>query len=275
MIETADTVLRRLQNTLTGSHPAVDETVSWLTRSYVFSWIRLRSLHNSLQHDAPIDPARVVWVDPDRIQRTVSWTELSTRRKADELPRFRPPKYRLAGQVFGGEWDRTDRQFADSTIYQSFVRHFTEAVPWAETAFYTDACAAIEQGATLWGCSTVEAFDRRCSQLDALYEEIRTNGYHSQTELYRRGDSSARSHQLYRTVWDEIAVAVGRDGSLLFVDGRNRLAIAKILGVESVPVVLLVRHSRWQQLRNRIARRERRLSELPPPLQSHPDLSSL
>lgn len=275
MIETVDTILRRSQNTLSDIHPGVDRTLTWLTRSYVFSWVHARSILNAVRHDAPIDPTRVVWVDPDRIQRTVSWTDISEDRKSDEYPRFRPPKYRLAGQVFGGEWDTTDTLFSESTIYQSFERHFTEDVPWEETEFYAESCATIEQGTKLWGCSTRHAFDRRCRQLDALYDRIQANGYHTQTELYSQGDSSARGHRLLRTIWDEISVAVGRDGELIFIDGRNRLAIAKIQGLDSVPVVMLVRHSQWQQLRNRIARHECECSELPQTLQSHPDIEPL
>lgn len=44
---------------------------------------------------------------------------------------------------------------------------------------------------------------------------------------------------------NEILVDVGRDGELLLVDGRHRLSIAKILGLDEIPVVKHVRHEQW------------------------------
>lgn len=65
----------------------------------------------------------------------------------------------------------------------------------------------------------------------------------------------------------EIAVDVGRDGQLLFVDGRHRLAIAKILGLDTVPIVFLVRHSSWMEQREIFAKDESVLD--------HPDLRDM
>jgi hypothetical protein len=76
-------------------------------------------------------------------------------------------------------------------------------------------------------------------------------------------------------IWGEIAVNVGRDGELIFQDGRNRHVIARILELEEVPVVVLVRHEQWQRLRDRIARGELTASDLPADLRTHPDLVDL
>lgn len=275
MIDHVDRAFRTSQNALIGLHPVVDRLLQGLTQAYVLSWIYGRTVATRVRHDAPIHPARLFWVDPDAIQRTVSWTRISGERKQDECARFRPPNYRLAGRVFGGDWDRRDEYFFESTIFQSFVAHFDRGVPWEQTDFYKESTAAIENGATLWDCATPEAFDDRCNELDRLYEQISTDGYKTQAELQGRAYSTPTVDRLKQAIWGEIAVNVGRDGELVFVDGRNRLAIAKIQELDSVPVVILVRHREWQRLRNGVARGDISPSELPADIRTHSDLVTL
>lgn len=275
MIDHVDQALRTSQNALVGLHPGTDRLLQGLTRSYALSWIYARTAIARVRHAAPIHPGRLFWVDPDEIRRTVSWTRISTDRKRDEHARFRAPNYRLAGRVFGGDWDTRDEYFSQSTIYQSFVAHFDRGVPWEQTAFYIESAAAIENGATLWDCGTLDAFDGRCAELDLLYERIATDGYKTQAELRGRDRPLSAADRLHRAIWGEIAVNVGRDGELVFLDGRNRLAIAKVQGLDAVPVVVLVRHEAWQRLRNRVARGAVDPSALPADVRTHPDIVTL
>lgn len=41
---------------------------------------------------------------------------------------------------------------------------------------------------------------------------------------------------------DEVKVDIARDGSYRFVDGRYRLSLAKIAGIDEIPAVVVVRH---------------------------------
>jgi len=274
MIDHVDNALRTTQNAVVGRHPTTDRLIQGLTEGYALSWIYARMAAARVRHAAPIQPGRLLWVDPAEIQRTVSWTEVSADRKSDEHPRFQAPNYRLAGRVFGGEWDRREAWVEQSTIYQSFVEHFEEGVPWERTAFYQESTAAIDDGATLWGCETAATFDERCAEVEQLYNRIGTDGYKTQCELHEQARPIAAVDRLYRAVWGEIAVSVGRDGEWIFVDGRNRLAIAKLQKIEAVPVVVLVRHREWQQLRNRVARGVVDPKGLPVDVRSHPDMAA-
>ena len=275
MIDHVDTALRTTQNAVVGRHPATDRLIQGLTEAYALSWIYARMASAQVRHAAPIRPGRLLWVDPAEIQRTVSWTRISADRKGEEHPRFQTPNYRLAGRVFGGEWDRREAWFEQSTIYESFLNHFEGGVPWERTDFYKESIAAIDDGATLWGCETPESFDERCEEVEQLYERIGADGYSTQRELNDQTHPIAAVDRLYRAVWGEIAVSVGRDGEWVFVDGRNRLAIAKLQEIDAVPVVVLVRHSGWQQLRNRVAQGTVGPSALPDDVRSHPDLRTL
>ncbi len=275
MISTAERLFRQSRNLLDDSHPVVEQAVSTAVRYYATSWVRGGAILGSIRYDAPIEPEQLYEIGPKTIERTLSWTRISADRKSDEHPRFQQPKYRLAGRVFEGDWDTTSKRFTESTIYQSFLEHFQEGVTWKRTNFYNETLAAIDDGATPWGCKSQMDLDKRCDQLDELYDQLAQHGYRTQNELHELGDPTTSPHRIYRVIWSEIAVHIGREGEFIFQDGRNRLAIARLLDLDSISVVVLVRHSNWQQKRDRIARGELKRSDLPRRLRNHPDLVKL
>jgi len=257
---------------------SIDSTIRTTGRRAIHRWSRLRrpllvgrdlwargyvaarSAWNDLRFEAPIDPYRILRVDPGRIER---------------VPRVFPgPKYRYAGAVAGGDWDRTDRRFADLDVCRAYERHFEEGAPWQDTEFYDRVTAEIANGEVRWDCSTREEFDRRCERLDRLYERIRDHGVLSQAELARSGiDDPIGGRQRLKTerFKHEITIHVGREGELLFADGRNRLAIAKVLDLDEVPVRVLVRHRDWQATRDDYVS----ASVTDPELDDHPDVTYL
>jgi hypothetical protein len=99
----------------------------------------------------------------------------------------------------------------------------------------------MESGETVWGCSNAKELDSRCRQLDNLIESIRRDGYKAQNEI--NGGKTD----------DEITVCVGRDGDLLFCNSVHRLSIAKILGLETIPVKIAVRHIKWMRFRKQLS----------------------
>ena len=105
------------------------------------------------------------------------------------------------------------------------------------------------------GCASESDLQRQFEHLNRLYERLAEDGFHTQRELCRRGRIEPKN--ILDQLKDEITVDVGRDGQLLFVDGRHRLSIAKLLDVDAVPVVVYARHERWM---------EERLERLPNPL---------
>lgn len=270
-----DRILRYSWNSISPAHPTVENISKSVVRYYTLSWIWAAKTIASIRYDAPIEPVRLYHVDPNAIDRTVTWNRISTNKKEREHPRFRPPNYRLAGRVFDGTWDLVDSSFSDSTVYRSFKRHFTEDVPWEETRFYSEALLAMEEGGVPWNCRTQADLDARCQYLDDLYERIERDGYKTQDELHESGDEQTSRYHLFRVVWDEIVVNVGRNGQFIFLDGRNRLAIARVQELETVPVVILVRHKQWQRIRDKVARGDLTRSDLPTELQTHPDLVDL
>jgi len=115
MTSTVGRLLGQSRGTIEGTHSAAERLLSTAVRYYATARVRESSLLGRLRYDAPIDPERLYDVDPRRIERTVSRTRISAGRKTEEHPLFQQPKYRLAGRVFDGDWDRVDERFTNST----------------------------------------------------------------------------------------------------------------------------------------------------------------
>lgn len=188
------------------------------------------------------------------------------------------------GTVRGGDWDRraeapiTDPDyrerydlyradgFTESTFFRSLQAHFDDGVDWEDTPFVARCLTLAERGEPSWrSLTSSDAILERCAKIDALYEQIRSSGYHSQQAL---GEPSIQR------VTDEVVVDIARDGQLLFVNGRHRLAISKLLGLESIPVGVLVRHVEWMETRDAYAR-DGPLTGADAPPCDHPDLCDL
>lgn len=245
---------------------------------YRLAYAHAGSLRDSLlhAHHTNISPFDVACVDPDRIEYLVEQNGYPSQ-TYDEAA-FPESKFKYAGTVRGGDWDRLEVRFEETDLYRAFEAHFERDVPWSDTAFFEQTVDYIEDGVVLWGCSTRDEFERRCERLDRLYESIRREGYRSARELAAKDPNDPirynRTTSEVSGTHDEITVCIGRDGDLLFFDGRNRLAISKLLDLDAVPVWIMFRHEKWQRLREHVAREIDTRSQLPARLRGHPDLTA-
>jgi hypothetical protein len=173
------------------------------------------------------DPLRLTWIDPSDVEYVVGELVPDTTDDSHfERPNVPAQGRAGIGAVRGGSWDRPTVAFAELSEYRLFEQHFLEDVPWCDTKFVDrhrrSADSAWSEPKLL---NKLERFDR-------LFEAIGEHGYRTQREL--------GGHPL-----DEIIVYQGRDGELRWHEnGRHRLALAKLLELESVPVLITVRHRR-------------------------------
>jgi len=174
--------------------------------------------------------------------------------------------------VFPGDWDlrkksehnncsrknRCIKPFNEYYLYKSFKRHFKENVPWEETEFYRKKMKKIDRYPSSHPkYGTKQKFrNNYLSKIDLLYENIKENGYKSQKELKELEENSQSEipyiHSSIKETSHEVLVNIGRDGKIIFDDGRHRLSIAKILGIKEIPVKVMVRHSKWQKTKRKI-----------------------
>ncbi len=175
----------------------------------------------------------------------------------------------MFGSIKTGNWDRPGEVetkpgydgtpahlyhadlFDETIIHRSIELRFGEETPWENTPIVKEARKLINSDHKRWrGCDSEQAIRHRCREIGNLYHEIAENGYQTQLELIRQGD--VRCVGFLDALANEILVDIGRDGELLFANGRHRLSIAKILELDTIPVAVLVRHKKWMEQRDQV-----------------------
>ena len=262
-----------------GLVPAIEKSVRFVPR-YVRHSLGTKGLYgssryrellfwwNSQPHSALADPFTIVHVDPDAITHVTE--------RGPNPGRF---QWQDIGTVRGGDWDRGDQRVEELPVVQALRERFEHGADWEEIEFIQHVIEQAERGVVIWrGCTNEADVREACARVDDLYESIREHGYRTKRELveeeglspdkYVDGDGFNR--------YDEVVVDVGRDGQFLFVDGRHRLAIAKILDIDEVPVRISARHAQWQQVREQVSETPR--SDVPKDIKQHlghPDLNDV
>ena len=201
----------------------------------------LRTRYPARYTDA--DPYKTMYVDPKRIQNTTE--DIFSKRR---------------GWVVDGTWDSGGDLFMERTYPKAIEQRFVERKEWNDTV--------------LFETEDKKAATAHAESIDTLYDSIRQHGYYSQRELLSKDPSAAWNglNDAMHPLANEISVDIGRDGELLWnICGQHRLAIAKVLDVDEVPVQVFRRHHEWQEIRDRARRGE----EIPERFRAHPDLQDL
>lgn len=242
----------------------------WEVASRYYRWHVSRDID---AYNVVTDPFRILWIDPDRIvyhsnREYPPWTGRSS------------PKT-LCGRVANGDWDIPTSEyyhpprFEDRSEFKAIRAHFVDGVPWEETAYIRQKIEEVEHGDdSRYGTTRAEIL-ANWRAYDDLYDEIAENGYASQRELVVRGIEPKR---FLKAINSEVAVDLSRNGEPLFVDGSHRLSIAKVLGLNKIPVIVYYRHKQWMNVREEIhaadadnlSDRAKRLLD-----SDHPDLRDL
>ena len=198
----------------------------------------------------------------------------------DAITHATAPPLHQSHSIFGthvvaGNWDQPKsdasrrgivpfKQWSDT--YRSIKKHYEDGMPWKETPKYqSDISKFSEQFAK-----------KRIKKIQELYNSIKTKGYKSQKELIGR-----RPFYAYRLFpspnFREVVINIGRDGDFIFEDGKHRFSLAKLLNLDEIPVRILARHRKWQQVRDEVinANSISELSDKAKEKLRHPDLTNL
>lgn len=204
-------------------------------KQYLFIKIKMLSQEYNIPH-----PDKIYWIDTDRI---VFHTDYGSN---DEVKHNVFDMKKDKGAVYGGDWDKSDFKFTDLKAYKAIEDRIKNNVLWEDTEFYREILERINAGETPWSCKSKKDLDEHFQYLDELIESIKEKGYRNNKDINTK-DQAYKDNR-------EITVNIGRDGEFLFQDGRHRLAIAKVFGIERIPVQVLVRHKRWQEFRQKVFR---------------------
>jgi len=219
---------------------------------------KFRANHN----EALSDPYKIIRINPSRIEHRVRAI----------------PKTLGFGQVHGGDWDRKyiepiEKHPTHIALYQRFV----EGYEWEYTEYVDYAKESFRKGEDKWGYESLEEFkEMRCQYVDRLYESMKKDGYVPNHQ--NDADWPEKDHRLELKPHNfEPIVCIGRDGEILYKDGIHRVAIAKILDIDKIPVNILARHKKWQELREEIANADSKdeLSDRALKHLNHPDMEDI
>jgi len=187
------------------------------------------------------DPYKRILVDPSAIK----YTSGASRRR---------------GWVIDGKWDESENRFMQRTRPKAIKQRFDDGLEWDETVL-----------ADRYDKSTLEDQGQK---IDRLYRHIRNDGYKSQRQLLKTSPEVVWNglNDAMHPQANEIAIDIGRDGEPLWnMCGQHRLAIAKVLELDRIPVQVFRRHAEWQTIRDQV----RSNKTIPTELRNHPDLREL
>lgn len=246
-----------------------------LSRLYHRSQTRFRYYKHRYRYagSAP-EPYRIISIDPTEVEQRI-------------YPYIGIELSEYGTHVCGGNWDQ---RYTNNTIqYLPDIPHNSHLVfPLEESLFFATIRSWIETDIewkkTEWyeldiQYKSVEKANQRLYQIQTLYEEISSGNYLSQATLSNT-NSDSRSvlrYALLPPAHFEVEVAIGRDGEIFFVDGKHRFSIAKYTEFERIPVRVVLRHKRWQELRQDI-QEATELSDLSTQARSqlsHPDMADI
>ncbi|TDU70672.1 hypothetical protein EI77_02720 [Prosthecobacter fusiformis] len=136
-------------------------------------------------------------------------------------------------------------------LHPSLRAIFHDKISYKDTDQYRKMHHAVEQYlhgkvkrpslAGAYWCRSYEDIDRYFEILMGCYEDIRLNGYKSQTELRQIDPTIVRSNL------DEIKIAVDSQGKAIFIGkgGNHRFSIVRNLKIPVIPVILVGVDKGW------------------------------
>ena len=198
-------------------------------------------------------PYRLININPQKVEFLLA-------------PRFQNRRPSHGTYIESGSWDKryTDEKlvwannyedkfqiphlvtFNNYVFYRSVDNHFNKGVKWDQTEIYHWFIENLEEK-SVSRYNTEENIIERLKWIDDLYNSIKKDGYKKQSEL-RNPEVLSKPPE-----YNEVRVNIGRNGEIIFDDGRHRFVIAKILNLDTIPVRVFVRHEEWQKLRSKVA----------------------
>jgi len=155
-------------------------------------------------------------------------------------------------QLIDGNWDLPEnlKLFEHDIKYESYYQHFINGIDWNETSYYNREKERYLEGKFRKEYESVDELNLKYKYLDELFEKIEREGFKTQREIIESEGiiSDYGRGTVLRKPDDDITVVIGRNGEIIFLDGRHRLNIAKMLSIKNrlkknkIPVRILAIH---------------------------------
>jgi len=204
-------------------------------RDRLREWLQanLRYFFYKLKYKNPGSPNKELLVDVEAIKLAVNDRWLS--RNHPEYKRL-PKKINVI--IFDDFWDHVE-PLTDDYKVRGFHERFVARRAWQDTTLFSYYKVKLMKGVKVQGCNNMDDLVR-------LYEERHDTLFE---RLKKEGIKSARGNYHITPIY----VYIHQDGSLVYTSGGNhRLAMAKVLGIEKIPVRVRGRHVAWQVIRDEL-----------------------
>lgn len=193
-------------------------------------------VRNRLENRQVQDAETVVWVPAREIRHRIIGYPLRMRRPLGQHES-------IIGATRAGFWDRSVDSIESGIWYRGLVQRFVEGREWEETCYFQDVKRSFDRGRKRrLDTSAVGFLNRKMKAWDRIYASMRDHGYKTHAELSQTIKHASRGSN---TIPGEVEIAVGHDGRLIMYEGRHRLAMAKILNLDRIPVVVRVWHDKF------------------------------
>lgn len=186
---------------------------------------KLIAFINTKRRNGVSKPYEPVYIPTDMIYKMIN-------DKNSNKYRFYNQRYmiRKFGLIQNGDWDLDLFDITSLPIFELFQQRFIEKLRWENTNYYKKLEEKFKLNGTRRGCNSLEEYyEKNFKRWEKIYLNIEENGYKSQKEL--------GNIPIY-----EIEVCISRNGDIIFVDGRHRLCMAKILSIKKIPVIINMWH---------------------------------
>lgn len=145
-----------------------------------------------------------------------------------------------------GRWDML-REPIDQKFLESFRKVFNQNAEWSETAIFEESINRINKGKKVMHCSTIDELEYRFEEIEELYNSLKEKGYVPRYEKDWRNKEQLSVFLGDTRIPDEPRVAIDRKGDLMHINGgSHRVALAKLLGIEEIPVIVQLEHSDFE-----------------------------
>jgi len=207
-------------------------------------------------YHAPIWPFKIYWIKSSQINHISQNIEC-------EIP-----------SIQSGDWDLNKEPINDNVVYESFISHFEKDIKWENTEYYKKIESKVKQDSHTWkGCNNINEVKNRLVAYDELYKVVKTEGFKSQFELREKNllNDELMKLRYHPPELEDIAMNLSRSGEYMLSNGLHRVSVAKIIGIDKIPIRVRHRHKFWQQTRDKVYTGQK----VPYSIRNHPDLEQL
>ncbi len=160
--------------------------------------------------------------------------------------------------IKGGGWDKLGQRIENSELFLAATEAFEKNSDLDNTELLHKVMNDFDNGHSQLGCRDKQSFLNQWQDLQLLYNN---KEYSNQLIINK-----------YLSDWEPVQIDIGRHGDLLLANGELSLIIAKLFDLQTMPVDILTRHTKWVIFRKRFQDLVTTVGSLAyqPPL--HPDL---